>query len=694
MVKNIKKKEGEKKDEEKKDGKKKDEEKKDGENKDEENKDDEKKDGEMKDGEMKDGEMKEGDESKKTEEGDESEKKEEEEIEEEEDSNASYSIEGKEPYQSIQIKSLCYDGYKKLQKKLDNLNLEDVFYSTFCGQINHEVFAKPLLKIYGETFLEMFKHELYNCIDFNIEGKNNIICKKINEIYKKLKISFQNIVIKNELNNNLKDFRNEIILKGGAEVTVAEAKTIVRKFINTQIPKKYIKILTKIFSDSISDIFENYFHVTEEFDIYNEYVKYFDFKDENNVEGSLKKTKVTEIVSIFLSNFIKKRKGFSLFGGEGEAKEGEAKEGEGKEGEGKEGEGKEGEAKEGEGKEGEGKEGEGKEGEGKEGETKEGEMKEGEEGEEGEEGKKGEEEDKGEEASAQEISEIFIGEIYENINFDKFVKNNLSCSKIQDYVINGFEKLLKENVFKNAEEMEKILSYAFSDLMLFIYDKGIYPNNMEQDLTYKQRIIQNFVNHYPLDRLLRITREVCINNMSLLKIFRDKIANSPEISNKILKFWNSNFKELVKFFEKKKAKEMKIKETNMKDIDEITKKDLEKEDKMRNSKKLEFFKTFLDKIKPYVMKNRVVKKSGGNITKDNNKMKKNPKGGQTRKKPCKKGTRWVEKAQKCMTPDEKKQFILESRKNFKNLAHKPKEGNIGTIIESKFVPYDTNEEVK
>ena len=56
---------------------------------------------------------------------------------------------------------------------------------------------------------------------------------------------------------------------------------------------------------------------------------------------------------------------------------------------------------------------------------------------------------------------------------------------------------------------------------------------------------------------------------------------------------------------------------------------------MKNTKKLEFFKTFLDKIKPYVMKNGVVKKSGGNITKDNHKMK-NPKGGQTRKKPCKK----------------------------------------------------------
>ena len=582
-------------------------------------------------------------------------------------SNKKYKIEEEEPYLSIGIKNLCKQGQVILQGQLNSLNLDDVLYPAFCSQINHPAFAKPILNIYGETFIEIFKKELFNCIQFNLGEKNNIICKKIDEIYNKLRVSFQNIVIKNETESNLKLFDKELAFFGGKDVSVSSAKATVSTFIDNTIPMEYIKYVKAILKDNVVHLFETYFHNKKHFNIHDKYNEYFDFKKDDNVEGSLKKTKVTSIVNHFLSASVKKPR--TILGGEDKGEKEETKEEDEEKEEEKEGD----EEKEGE-------------------ETKEGD-------EEKEETKEGEGEDT---ASPEDVADIVYDVIIKKTNIDTLIMNTLNCGKIQDYIVNGFEKLLYDNVFKNTEEMENIISYAFSELMLYIYENGVYPENMEYELSYKFRIIQNFVNNYPMDRLQTLLKTVCINDYSLLLKVRERLKNSDVILKQVFKYWNSNFTKLVQFFQAKKREETKNKKESGKEESDKTAKDVEKESNTTNTLKRTFFLKFLNFIKPIVMisnPNGPKTIGGGNIkmksqTKSRKQRIKQKAGEETeqnvtkRRKPCPKGTRWVEQAQKCMTADEKKEFMLERKKNLKNLAHN---SNLGKIIESRFEPFADEE---
>ena len=227
--------------------------------------------------------------------------------------------------------------------------------------------------------------------------------------------------------------------------------------------------------------------------------------------------------------------------------------------------------------------------------------------------------------------------IYNKIDLNILNTYSLNSIQIEKYVIYGFENLLKNSVYKQAEEIETIISSAFSELMLDIYDNGIYPEKVNNNKTYKMIIIQNFVENYPIDKLLlHLNNMSIINSSTIYENIKYTVKTNDKIYDKIVNIWNNNYKKLETFLKGKKEN---------------------------------FFIKFLNSITPIVFPKIQKIKHSSNI---NMNIKKGGTGKNNtqKRKNCKKGTRWVENAQKCMNPEEKRLFIIESKKNMKNLAHK------------------------
>jgi len=555
-------------------------------------------------------------------------KKEEAEEKEEEEEDKEYEIEKDiEPYKLVSFRKIVNKGKKVLKDRIVNNSLEDVLYKVFCSQINHEVYAKPILKLYGETLIKMFDSEIFNCIGEN-NKRNNTICNNLDKMHARFSKSFQNIMIQFEKDDakNKKLFQSELKYKGG--ILVITAKQMVNDIVTTKLPDLYMDLLDKLLTEAIIEAFTKFFHKKE---YVSEFIKqltvYFDFNNQSPPIGSLKIQKVNSVVNGFLDTHIKSKNKLSNFTNEVKDVLKILK-------------------------------------------TK------------TEKDKKIEEqttENKVEKNVAIEGGENIdenTSKFYEMINdlmlhpakdtFIVVVNKLLDCDHIQKYVINGFEKLLDQNIYKNIDHLEKTISYAFSELMMQIYDKGIYPDNIKSDISYKYKIIRNFVSNYPMNKLMKLLEKVCKDNYNLKKKLREEIIKSDKVVNKIMNYWDSDLTVFQTFLKQKKSNSIENETIGSLTEDELIK-NIDKIEKQDKKLKLDFFQKFLKFIEPFVMKKGNIN-SGGNIKKIN--MKGGADSNITRKrKPCKKGTRWVEKAQRCLTEEEKQQFLVESRNNLQNLAH-------------------------
>ena len=716
-------------------------------------------------------------------------------------------------YKEISIGTLVFHSRNHFQSKIPYC-LEEFFYRSFCGQINQESFVKAMVRLYGQTCIRMFNVELYNCIGSNFEysTRSKVICDQLQNMNDKLNVSFQNIKLLKNTGENI--YETELNYGG---IGLPLGKNLVRYNFKHKLFKKYQSQLEIFFQKKIEPMFEIY----DEGVVYNLYESIFNFENIENIY--LHQQDIDNIVNVFLSTSIKKKsKGVFLSGGDGD------------------GGGDQDEVQ----KKGENRFTEGvkdlgnaftknmgkiksvlpgaipipgiipksfkynpkpNEKNGTDGTTESGKLK----------------------------NILDIG-IYLELDLTPIITENLNCKQIKKYIVNGFEKLLKENVSKHVDEIEIIISEAFSNLMLHIYDTEV--STSKQNVKYN--IIHSFVNNYPFDKLFILLKE-----NDIFTNLKDKIQISPIITNKIFKFWESNFGKFIEFMTKKhppsintnkninvnvnvnvnpplkveqikeKVEEPSIfakkkqssfstaKDYLKKNVNNITKKakkgiddDIKKnikenvnieniiklkeevltkiktvnktikdekvkieinklskalskinKDSKIDPNQIQNIEQFLQKLlqakpiqiingfanffgpksnynsikKMFAMKGgigveeritffikmvKLVKpkteeiKGGDNIKTKNmlNKTnrKKVGKGGNKNKtrKPCPKGSRWVEKAQKCMTTEEKNAFMIEYKNNRQNLAHQSVKETLGDI-KSSFRPFDREADV-
>lgn len=197
------------------------------------------------------------------------------------------------------------DEKRKMIKRIDQSLRSKLYYTSyiidylsyvFCKLINHPVFEKQIFDTYVKVIRQMFDSTLYNCIGETYDNtKNNIICEKLDDIYKNLSISFQNV---NIIQRNV-NVGEELKIGGGYD----------EDFIK-QFNEKFFVSYRNILNYKFKKIFESSIYKKPYFNSDINYDTFFNLK--NLKTDNLNKIRIDK----FLNTHIPKNRPL-FFGGEG-----------------------------------------------------------------------------------------------------------------------------------------------------------------------------------------------------------------------------------------------------------------------------------------------------------------------------------------------------------------------------------------
>jgi len=249
-----------------------------------------------------------------------------------------------------------------------------------------------------------------------------------------------------------------------------------------------------------------------------------------------------------------------------------------------------------------------------------------------------------------------LKKVCQSDNMKRLLNDMLSCKLVNRYIYDGFTQLV-DGLQPKMNKIDVILNNEISHLFLYIFNY-VEPNYNKDEsfknkkLLEKDIILSIFVKNYPDVELLKMIKTV--------GLFEKFLNVSSEMYFDNIKIFLINPNNLNSFIDFLNYKKINI---NQKRIDQNENNNTDTDN--ADTDEFDDFKFFLELLLPSIAEKKInvtinnqggkMKNKGGNITK--------------RKKPCKKGTRWVSRAQKCMTPEEKKTFIETNRRNNQNLAN-------------------------